>query len=70
MYLIQTITLFLLAVLQCSGQSRVYGGDPAESGRFPYFTLVRTNRSVNGMMRTTTCGGSLITSDVILVGAV
>jgi hypothetical protein len=71
MYLTQTITLFLLAVLQCSGQSRVFGGDPVGSDRFPYFTIVRTTRDVGGIRNvTTTCGGSLIASDAVMVRAV
>jgi secreted trypsin-like serine protease len=73
MYLAQTITLFLLTiVLQCSGQAgRIIGGEPVGSDRFPYFTIVRTRRDKGGIRNVTTeCGGSLITSDVVLVGAV
>ena len=68
MYLAQTITLFLLAiVLQCSGQDRIFGGEPVDCDRFPYFTVVRVSREVNGITKDTKCGGSLITSEAVLV---
>ena len=73
MYLTQTVTLFLLAVvLQCNGQKdRIFDGEPVGSDRFPYFAIVRVTREEEGNVRITTmCGGSLITSDAVLVGVV
>ena len=58
-----------LATLQtCQGQSRIIGGTPVLSARFPYFAELRVVYEENGVQLVTYCGGALITSDLVLVG--
>jgi secreted trypsin-like serine protease len=57
-----------LATLQpCQGQSRIIGGAPVLSARYPYFAELRIVYEEKGQQFVTYCGGSLITSDLVLV---
>ena len=59
------------ATLQpCQGQSRIIGGTPVVTNRFPYFAKLRIVFTENGQQFVTYCGGALITSEVVLVGSI
>ena len=67
---LSAVLLSALAALQpCRGQAstRIVGGSPVGSDRFPYFALLKGVYVKNGKMFVETCGGTLITSQVILV---
>ena len=63
------LLLALVALHPCRGQAstRIVGGTPVGSDRFPYFALLQGVYVKNGKMFVETCGGTLITSQVILV---
>ena len=54
-------------ICQGQGSSRIVGGSPVGSDRFPYFALLEAEFVENGKAFVETCGGTLITSQVVLV---
>lgn len=64
-----TSLLLGLAFLQlCRGQSRIIGGTPVLTNRFPYFARLRIVFTENSQQYVTYCGGALVTSEIVLVG--
>jgi len=66
-----TSLLLGLAFLQlCRGQSRIIGGTPVLTNRFPYFARLRIVFTENSQQYVTYCGGALVTSEIVLVGCI
>lgn len=66
------LLLVLASPQPCCGQAstRIVGGTPVGSDRFPYFALLQGTYVRNGRVYVETCGGTLITSQVVLVRSV
>ena len=63
------ILLALTSTKPCRGQvsTRIIGGDPVGNDRFPYYALLQGVYVQNGRTYVETCGGTLITSQIVLV---
>jgi secreted trypsin-like serine protease len=58
----------LMMTVPClAKQPRIIGGDPVGDDRYPYFALLRISYTQSGNQRVAQCGGTLITSQTILV---
>ena len=69
-FLSMAALLWGLATLQlCRAQSRITGGDPVQTNRFPYFATLTVVFTENGEQFFFVCPGALITSNVVLVGS-
>jgi secreted trypsin-like serine protease len=56
-----------LRICQGQGSTRIVGGNPVGNDRFPYFALLEGEYVKNGKAFVQTCGGTLITPQIVLV---
>jgi hypothetical protein len=67
MLMMMMMMMMMMAVPCLAKNTRIIGGDPVGEDRYPYYALLRISLTQGGKQYVSQCGGTLITSQAILV---